>query len=77
MKLWIESSIPEHDVVSIYGDKEGLRELLSCIESLLDGPIDADCHFMTPSFGGDELTEGEGGLDHVQPVHQLNLYRVT
>lgn len=66
--LWIESSKPDHDVVSIYGDQEGFRELLSYVDSLVRGPIDADCHLMTPSFGGDELTEEEEVPDDVQLV---------
>ena len=74
MELWIESSVPDHEVVTIYGDKEGLENLLDCLKALVDG-LDDDCHFFTPSYGDTDLTEKEP-QPGAQLVHQLNVYLV-
>ncbi|MBV9278974.1 MAG: hypothetical protein JOZ41_02740 [Chloroflexi bacterium] len=76
MKLWIESSTPDHEVVTILGNREGLGELLACLQSLVvqDGTAD-DCHLFTPSYGGDDLAE-ETPREGSQVVHQLSVYLV-
>ncbi|MGH2443108.1 MAG: hypothetical protein ACRDFX_08095 [Chloroflexota bacterium] len=75
MKLWIGSDASRHDVISIYGDRDGLIELVSDLALLVAGEPDNDLHLMTPSFGGDELAEEAPGKGETL-VHQLNVYRL-
>jgi hypothetical protein len=49
---------PDHDVVEVHCDREGLDLLIRSLERLRDGGHD---HLMTPAWAGWELTETKHG----------------
>lgn len=77
MKITVETRcVPEAkigdsaDVVEIYFDTEGLESLIEELSRLKE--IGDHAHFMTPSWGGDELCE-EKVLPINDLVHHLKL----
>lgn len=58
----------EQGEVEIYLDEEGLNFLLSQLAFLMQKKTD-HVHFMTPSWGGDELTENKQNKSNLLAHH--------
>ena len=50
------------ECLEIHGNKEGLQELINTLKQALEA--DDHMHLMTPSWGGDNLTEIKQGNDN-------------
>lgn len=64
---------PEHQIIHVFADQEGLGTLQQEISHLLAGS--SHTHLMTPSWAGNELTENKH-LEHTILVHQVNVNTV-
>ena len=61
--------VDEGDVIEVNFDAKGREELIRVLTRLVPGDHE---HLMTPSWGGDTLTEDFPNSD-LTPVHQVNL----
>jgi len=60
------------DEVFISVDEEGVNTLIQALQYIKDGG-DHD-HFMSPAWGGNELSAGTPVKDGSTPVHHLKLF---
>ena len=62
------------ELLELHLNKKGAEFLKSVLTKLIDNNTDCDHHFMTPDWGGDELSSNQQNLrDDIKLIHQLKI----
>lgn len=62
------------ETVEFHLNKKGAKFLRDVLNKLIEKSSDSDHHFMSPDWGGDELSSEKQNLnDEVKLIHQLKI----
>ncbi len=64
----------KHERLEIHASEAGLHKLADMLRSLVDSKSDGHTHLMSPSWGGDALSESKQGSDN-RLINHVVIYR--